>query len=281
MNLIKFKATKNDEGRTLYKYLTKQLNNVPLSVIEKVFRLKDIKINGKKTNNKNYQLIHGDEIFIYGIEQESVNKNNLLLTKINFKVIYEDENILVLNKPENVSMHGFVDSLDNQVLSYLKYNKIDSFKPASIGRLDRTTSGLIVYAKTYKALVQLNNSINKHEKYYLLKSDFPWEKKNVILYARKNIKTHELDAFEHSPGAKMETLFFKDNNKRYAKITTGKKHQIRISLKYLGYPIYGDKRYGGKFDKRVFLHSYKIVFHNLTDELEYLNDTQFICKIKW
>ena len=70
-------------------------------------------------------------------------------------------------------MHGFNDSLDNQVLSYLNYKQTDSFIPSSIGRLDRVTSGLIIYAKTYSALVQLNNKINLHEKYYLLKSDFP------------------------------------------------------------------------------------------------------------
>lgn len=279
MNLIKFKATKNDEGRTLYKYLVKQLNNVPNSAIEKLFRLKDIKVNGKKTNDKSYLLIAGDEILVYGVEDSKIEIFNP--TQVQFKVIYEDNNILVVNKPINISMHGFVDSLDNQVLNYLKYKQIDSFKPASIGRLDRTTSGLIVYAKTYKALVQLNEKINKHEKYYLLKSDFPWEKKEVILFARKNAKTHELETFETKPGIKMETIFFKDRNKKYAKILTGKKHQIRLSLKHLGYPIYGDKKYGGKFDKRVYLHSYKIVFHELSNDLEYLNEIQFICNIKW
>ena len=279
MNLIKLKATKNDEGRTLFKYLTKKLNNVPISIIEKLFRIKDIKINGKKTNNKSYLLVAGDEVLVYGVE--NVSTIEFEPTEIKFKVIYEDKNILVINKPINISMHGFVDSLDNQVLTYLNFKQTDSFKPSSIGRLDRSTSGLVVYAKTYKSLVQLNDKINKHEKYYLLKSDFPWEKKEVILYGRKNKKTHEMETYETKPGIKMQTIFFKDKNKCYAKLITGKKHQIRLSLKHLGFPIYGDKKYGGKFDKRVFLHSYKIIFHNLEDELEYLNDTQFICDIKW
>ncbi len=279
MKLLKFKATKNDEGRTLFKYIIKKLNNVPISIIEKLFRIKDIKVNGKKTNNKSYSLIAGDEIFVYGIDDYEIKKN--LATTIQFKIIYEDKNILVVDKPINVSMHGFIDSLDNQVLSYLNYQQIDSFKPASIGRLDRSTSGLVVYAKTYKSLVQLNKKINMHEKYYLLKSDFPWDKKHVIFYGRKNMKNHEIELFNDKPGIKMETIFFTDKNKKYAKILTGKKHQIRLTLKYLNYPIYGDKKYGGKFDKRVYLHSYKIVFHDLDQELEYLNDTQFICDIKW
>ncbi len=279
MNLIKLKATKNDEGRTLYKYLIKQLNNVPVSKIEKVFRLKDIKVNGVKTNNKTYSIVAGDQIFVYGIEDVKIKEN--INTEIKFKIIYEDNNILVIDKPINVSMHGFDDCLDNQVLTYLNYQQIDSFRPASIGRLDRSTSGLIVYAKTYKALVQLNEKINEHEKIYLLKSDFPWEKNHVVFYGRKDNKTHEMNLFETKPGLRMETIFFSDRNKKYAKILSGKKHQIRITLKHLGYPIYGDKKYGGKFDKRVYLHSYKIIFHSLTKELEYLNDTQFICDIKW
>ncbi len=279
MNLLKFKATKNDEGRTIFKYLVKQLNNVPISKIEKIFRLKDVRINNLKINDKSIQLKAGDEIHVYGIDNSSSEIE--FKTPINFKVIYEDKNILVIDKPINVSMHGFEDCLDNQVLTYLNYKQIDSFKPASIGRLDRSTSGLIVYAKNYKTLVQLNEKINKHEKYYLLKSDFPWERKEVIFYGRKNTRTHEMELFDNKPGLKMETLFFKDKNKCYAKLITGRKHQIRLSLAKLGFPIYGDKKYGGKFDKRVFLHSYKIIFHDLKDELDYLNGTQFICEIKW
>lgn len=279
MNLIKLKASKNDEGRTLFKFLIKNLNNVPVSAIEKVFRLKDIKVNGIKTNNKSYLIVKNDIILVYGLED--VKKNISYQTQIDFKVIYEDKNILVIDKPINVSMHGFDDSLDNQVLSYLNYKQNDSFIPSSIGRLDRVTSGLIIYAKTYSALVQLNNKINLHEKYYLLKSDFPWPKKEVIFYARKNIKANSMELFENKPGLLMHTVFFQDKNKKYALIKSGKKHQIRLTLSHLGYPIYGDKKYGGCSDKRVYLHSYKIVFHNLENDLDYLNDTQFICDIKW
>ena len=89
-----------------------------------------------------------------------------------------------------------------------------------------------------------------------------------------------MNLFESEPGEKMETMFFQERNRKYAKLITGKKHQIRLTLKKLNYPIYGDKKYGGKFNKRVYLHSHKVVFHNLENELEYLNDTSFICEIK-
>lgn len=279
MTLIKLTASLNDEGRTLYKYLIKNFDNVPISKIEKVFRLKDIKINGLRTNNKNYIIKKDDNIWVYGLE--NVFKPNFVPTSFSFNKIFEDDNILVINKPINIAIHGEDNSLDNQVLSYLKYQKIDSFKPSHIGRLDKSTSGLVVYAKNYKTVVELNNKTKYFEKYYLLKSDFPWIKKHVIFYALRDPKNNSIILNEKKPGSKMETIFFKDKNKSYARIITGKKHQIRITLQKLGFPIKGDKKYGGEFGSRVFLHSYKIVFHNLNNHLEYLNGTSFVSEIKW
>lgn len=279
MKLIKLVASSNDEGRTLYKYLIKNLNNVPISKIEKVFRLKDVKVNGIKNNDKNYIIQKGDHVWVYGLKD--VYKNDFVETNILFKKIFEDDNILVIDKPINIAVHGEENSLDNQVLSYLKYKKIDSFMPSHVGRLDKSTSGLILYAKNYKTIVELNKKTKDFEKYYLLKSDFPWNKKHVIFYALYNSKNGSITLNENKPGSKMETIFFKDGNKSYARIITGKKHQIRVTLQKLGFPIKGDRRYGGDFGSRVFLHSHKIVFHNLDGHLEYLNGTSFISDIKW
>ena len=79
----------------------------------------------------------------------------------------------------------------------------------------------------------------------------------------------------------MVTTFFVQDDKKYAQLHTGKKHQIRLTLQHLGYPVYGDKRYGGKPGKRLFLHCTKLVLHNLENELEYLNDASFYSPIKW
>lgn len=279
MTINKFRATINDEGRTIFKYLIKQLNNIPISRIEKLFRKKDIKVNDKRIKDKNYKLLLNDEIIIYGLDD--ISKQEYVKTSISFKKIFEDNNILVVEKPINIAIHGEENCLDNQVLSYLKYSKVDSFKPSHVGRLDKSTSGLMIYAKTYKALVELNNKTKYFEKYYELKSDFPWEKKHVIYYATYNKKNKNTILDINPPGQKMETIFFKDGNRRYAQIITGKKHQIRLTLQKLNFPIKGDRRYGGTYGTRVFLHSSKIVFHKLEKDLEYLNGTSFISKIKW
>lgn len=279
MELLKFRASTNDEGRTLFKYLIKVLPNVPVSKIEKVLRLKDVKVNNKKTNDKSYKVQVGDSIFVYGIEDHKAELN--FRTQVTFKVIFEDENILVIDKPINIAVHGEDNCLDYQVLSYLNYNKVDSFIPSHIGRLDKKTSGLIVYAKTYKALTEMKEKSKHFEKYYVLKSDFPWEKKEVVLWNKYNPKTAQNEISEiDNGGIRMETIFFTERNKKYARIITGKKHQIRMTLQYLKFPIRGDRRYGGTYGSRVFLHSHKVVFHNLV-ELDYLNGTSFISNIKW
>lgn len=281
MALLKFKTTINDENRTLFKYLVKQLNNVPISRIEKLFRLKDVKVNGIRTNQKDYKIKRFDLIEVYGLEDHKVDKV-VNSTPISFKKIFEDKNILIVEKPINVAVHGDENCLDNQVLSYLKYNQNDSFCPSHVGRLDKATSGLMIYAKTYNALVELNAKTNSFEKYYVLKSDFDWTKKKVVLYSHYNHKLNKWFANEQPKGGeKMETIFFQDGNKKYAQILSGKKHQIRLTLQYLGFPIYGDNKYGGKPDKRLYLHCCKLVFQNLENGLDYLNGTGFVSDIKW
>ncbi|MGL5617473.1 MAG: pseudouridine synthase [Metamycoplasmataceae bacterium] len=280
MNLIKLKATKNDEGRTCFKYVIKVLDNVPISRIEKLFRKKDIKINDLRISSKDYIIKEDDRIWIYGLD-ESYKENELIEQIITFEKIFEDDNILVINKPINIAVHGEPNCLDLQVLSFLGYQKIDSFKPSHIGRLDKSTSGLIIYAKNYSTLVQMNKKTNNFEKYYVMKSDFPFEKQHFIFYANYDKKNKRYKLTNELPGEKMETLFFTQGNCKYARIITGKKHQIRITLQHLGYPIKGDRRYGGDYGKRVFLHSNKIVFHNLDNGLEYLNGTMFVSQPKW
>ena len=268
----KFKATKNDQGRTLLKFLEKTLNNVPKSRIEKLFRNKDIKINNKRTSNKKYIILENDEITIYGIEYEEKKYNFI---EYNFEIIYEDKNILIVNKPIGIEVHGSYNSLDKQVLSYLKFKKIDSFIPTHIGRIDKITSGIMVYGKNYNTVRKMKEKINSFNKYYRLISDL---KKDVDL--KSYIYHNELDQKEYISqkfGKTCETYFkVLTNGEIEAQIITGRKHQIRASLEYLKKPIKGDTKYGGISAKRVFLHSYKIIFNSLEGELEYLNNKEFI-----
>ncbi|MGZ9797431.1 pseudouridine synthase [Mycoplasma sp. 4013] len=277
--MFEISATNNDSGRTLFKLLIKYLNNVPVSRIEKLFRKKDIKVNNSRKVSKDLIINENDEIVVYGIND--IFKNTFKKVSFDLNILYEDDNILLINKQAGVVVHGDEHSLDQQVLSYLNYKQIDSFKPSHVGRLDKETSGIILYAKNYASLVALNASSINFIKKYLFKSDFNEAYKEVELYFGKQnnkIKTSvkAKDGYKYA-----KTIFSIENNKQIAQLLTGRKHQIRLSLKFLGKPIYGDIKYGGKKTPRLMLHSYYLKFTGLTGNLAYLNNFEFYAPAKW
>ncbi|WP_444704841.1 pseudouridine synthase family protein [Mycoplasma sp. 332] len=275
----KFRAKKDDVDRILYKYILKVCDNVPKSRIEKIFREKDIRVNGIKTNDKQYKLQLDDEIIVYGISEiQKPKKRNT--ANINFKVIYEDKNILIVDKAINIAMHSEENCLDDQVHKYLNFKKTSSFVPASIGRIDKKTSGLVVYAKNYKTLVVFDEYQKYFEKIYQFVADFNEEKLDITVRLEKDIKNKKMRV-NPDFGIKARTIFFKEGNRSYAQIVTGKKHQIRATLEYLKSPILGDTKYGGKKAKRLYLHSYSIKFQNLPDEFNEYNNQIFISQPRW
>ncbi|WP_369991119.1 pseudouridine synthase [Mycoplasmopsis arginini] len=275
----KFKAKKDDVDRILYKYLLKICDNVPKSRIERIFREKDIKVNGIRTNDKQYKLQLGDEIIVYGISEiAKPEKKNT--ANINFKVIYEDKNLLIVDKATNIAMHSEENCLDDQIHKYLNFKKTSSFVPASIGRIDKKTSGLVVYAKNYKTLVVFDEYQKYFEKVYQFVSDFNEDKLDITVRLEKDIKNEKMRV-NPDFGIKARTIFYKEGNRSYAQILTGKKHQIRATLEYLKTPILGDTKYGGKRAKRLYLHSYSVKFLNLPEEFSEYNDQIFISQPRW
>ena len=268
-----FTATKNDEGRTLLKYLSICLQDVPKSKIESLFRKKDIKVNGKRINDKQYIVKEGDEISVYGVRFSEFS-GIATEAEVKFTVIYEDDNILVVDKPINVSIHGDKNSLDNQVFSYLNFVQTDSFKPSHVGRIDKETSGLVLYGKNYRILRELNDKVNDFIKIYKLKSDIKEDKhvKAQIHHNEKDKKEYISDRF----GKDTETIIKVKGEEIEAQIITGRKHQIRATMEFLGFPIHGDIRYGGKPSDRLYLHSWKLILRGLSKDFDYLNDQEFI-----
>ncbi|MCP4336325.1 MAG: RluA family pseudouridine synthase [Mycoplasma sp.] len=271
-----FIANRNDSGRTILKFLQKVISDVPNSRMEKLFRKKDIKINGKRISNKNYNIKFGDEIIVYGIISQGLK--DYKKAKPSFKVIFEDENILVVDKPTGISIHDEDNCLDNQVLTYLNWKTTSSFTPSHIGRIDKVTSGIVLYGKTYESLRQLKYNQSKFKKIYTYQSDMEKEiETNYIIGHDENKKRMCI----HPKGDLTKTKFYKEGSMKLARIYTGKKHQIRVSLAKLGFPINGDVKYGGKKDSRVYLHSYITIIQNLSRDLSYLNGMRFISKPEW
>lgn len=308
----KIQITENDANQRIDKYIKKLLVNAPTNFIYKMFRKKDIKVNGKKVNEK-YILKNNDvvEMFLYEDKfKEFTATKNIYNVKKTFKVLYEDNHVLIVYKPAGLLVHEdkneSVNTLTNQVLSYLAdKNELDlsrenTFMPGPVHRLDRNTSGIVIFGKTLAALQGLNEMIKQRhciEKSYLTickgKVD---QKRNLKGYIVKLDDQAQVKLVSKDyPGAlTMETIvkpvkYNNDYSKVEVTLVTGRMHQIRVHLSSIDHPIIGDRKYGdfelNKFIKKEFglnhqlLHAYKIRFVKTFGVLVYLQDKEIVCPV--
>jgi len=294
----KFIITKDDANQTIFKFLKKVYKSTPLSVIYKWFRKKDIKVNDQRISDKNLVLNEGDLVLVFDSNKvEKRDKFNLVDFK-NLNVVYEDRNILIADKPFNLEIHSeFNDSLDQMVRSYLmsknEYNPetAQSFVVSHVHRLDKLTTGLVIYAKNKVSLDILLKAIqdkNLIEKYYVLRTKPNFPEKLIaegwVFYDEKIQKTQYKDKIISSEKRykKAKTVFkLLSENKDYslveAKLETGRKHQIRATLSFYNFPILNDFRYGGRKvnkERMIYLKAYRLIFKNLSEPLSYLNNLE-------
>lgn len=304
---------KNDAGQRLDKFLTKNLPNLPQSLLYKYIRKKRIKVNGKRAEIST-RLHEGDVLDLY-INDEFFEKPeptyDFLHAGTNLNILFEDENVLVLDKPVGLLAHPddreYVDTLIGRVKRYL-YEKGEydpeaeqSFTPALVNRIDRNTGGIVLAAKNAEALRVLNQKMKDREihKFYLcavhgtpkpsqgLLKGYLWkdEKKNRV-YIYKDFK----------PGSKtIETKYrvlksAENMSLVEVELLTGRTHQIRAHFASIGCPLVGDGKYGNNQNNRKqggrrkqFLYSYKTVFDFTTDAgaLEGLNGMTFEVPNVW
>ena len=179
----KFVAGTNDAGQRLDKYLSKLLIGASMGMIYKWLRKKRVKVNGKKGENS-YQLQVGDVLELY-INDEFFNEDKALPKHLSetadLAVVYEDENILIADKPSGMIAHGDKGCLLDNIQAYLfqkgEYNPKEeqTFAPSLCNRIDRNTSGLVIAAKNAAALRIINEKIRNRErnKSYLLRVENP------------------------------------------------------------------------------------------------------------
>lgn len=307
-----FTISKNDSTLRLDKFIVKVCPTLPSSLMFKYIRTKRIKVNGKRAEIST-RLQEGDIVSAYINDEffvEITPKYSFLSASKKLDIVYEDENILLIDKKQGILVHPdkneYTDTLIDRIQHYL-YDKGEydpksenCFHPALANRIDRNTGGIVIAAKNAEALRILCDKIKYREidKRYL-----------AVIHGVPKCKTATLEGFLEKNEDKNKVYLSNkktDNNKtiktKYTllsaknnlslievELITGRTHQIRAHMASIGHPLLGDGKYGKlKNDKKIgfnkqALYSYKLTFKFTTDAgiLNYLNGKTFTVKNVW
>lgn len=303
---------KNENEQRLDRFLKKYLDKAPEGFVQKMIRKKNVKLNGERAKPE-LTIYEGDIIQLY-LSDETIEKfisvKGPMKSKLIPSIIYEDDNIILINKESGVLSHGagegdgFEENIVDSMISYL-IEKGDyvpriekTFTPSICNRLDRNTPGIVIGAKNYASLKDINDAIKNYHirRFYKtivkgeVKRDFQAEgyltkdeDKNIVKISLGNTEgakkiITEIKVLSIANGFSLLEI----------ELITGRTHQIRGHLASLGFPVIGDRKYGNKNINQEFqnnygldnqwLHGYKVEFNGLDGELEYLNGKEFTSK---
>ena len=290
--MIEITVTKNDSGQRADKFLKKAFPDLPVSLLYKTFRKKDVKANGKWIK-ENVFLSEGDVLSVY-LPDDLFAPKTFKPVEGDITIIYEDENIAVIDKDKGVPCQdgaGLSAPLCDIFKTYL-YNRKEyeptrehSFAPALCNRIDTNTEGLVIGAKNAAALRDMNEAIRgrRVKKFYLCETEGlpPKNEDTVRLRLKKDGSLNK--SFVSEEGVLTETHYRVlerrgQNAICEIELLTGKSHQIRAVMAHLGCPLVGDTKYGARGSSGQHLIAYKIGFDISTPLLSYLNGKFFYSK---
>ena len=303
-----FTVNKNDAGQRLDKFVTKITTGMPKSLLYKFIRTKRIKLNGGRAHENDIIAEHDtvelyipDEFFGEGEEKPDYSK-----VKIKPEIVYEDRNILLCNKKPGVLVHlgdegdnnlASADERETLIFALTAYlvnrgeyspDSENSFAPALCNRIDRNTGGIVILAKNANALRLMNEAIREdrvHKRYLCAVHGRLEGSKTLTAYHSKNYKTNTVKIFDKQlPGSKEIVTKYRalSYNKKYdltlleVTLVTGRTHQIRAHMAFVGHPLLGEGKYYHNAEDRRLGFSHQALYSCAVDfelegDLEYLN----------
>ncbi|MEZ3454508.1 MAG: RluA family pseudouridine synthase [Oscillospiraceae bacterium] len=301
----------NDSGQRLDRFVLKAVPRLPQSMMYKAIRNKRIKLNGRRAEISS-RLCEGDTVQMYLNDEffDSVPETEFMSVSSALNIIYEDDNIMLLDKKNGMVVHedddNTADTLINRVKRYL-YEKGEydpgaenSFAPALCNRLDRNTGGIVIAAKNAESLRILNQKIRDREieKYYLCVTVGVPPKKadTVTAYLEKDSASNTVKVTDRKSGTNKTIVtsyrIIRDNGSLALveiKLGTGRTHQIRAHMAHIGCPLLGDGKYGINRINREYkvktqaLYSYRLKFAFSSESgcLDYLDGKEFRADKVW
>lgn len=293
MQEFEFRVNKEQKGERLDKFLILKLVHMSRSYIQKLIETEKISINGNTTNKK-YKVMCNDVVKVIVPDPEPID---VLQEKIDLNIIYEDNDLLIVNKPKDMVVHPAVGNYTGTLVNALLYHCKDSLssingilRPGIVHRIDKDTSGLLIVAKNDTAHSFLSEQIKNHSFTRVYEAVVYGNIKNDIDVVRGNIGRHKTDRKKMAcvigrgkPAVTYYEVLGRYNNYTHLKLKleTGRTHQIRVHLSHIGHPVVGDEVYANpknnpfkSFLKGQCLHARKIGFIHPTTRkyMEFTSD---------
>ena len=306
----------NEAGQRFDKYLKKYLSEAPGSFIYKMLRKKNIVLNGKKADGSE-KLSVGDSVKFF-LAEDTLEKfsspvktvvNEVKLPKVSLDIVYEDDNVLLINKPSGM-LSQKAEAKDVSLIEYvtdyllkteqITEEELKTFHPAVCNRLDRNTSGLITAGKSLAGLQVMSELFKDRtlKKYYLCIVRGKIEKPKYIKgFLKKDEKTNKVQILKIASAKDVmpiETEYLpiawnEEMTLLKVHLITGRTHQIRAHLSSVGHPLLGDYKYGNKKWNDIYkkkykiedqmLHAYELKLPDMKEPLENLSQKSFQAKV--